>query len=131
MGTGPPAIPGFFSAVLRAARRGIGVRELPVQPALGVSPVALGAALRDPEHLRRLPHRHAAEIAQDDEPGGEGIDRLAGEDPTAASLVRLRYYAGLSLEQAAEPLGISTATAYRHWSYARAWLLCALLDRRE
>ena len=61
----------------------------------------------------------------------EAIDRLAGEDPIAARLVRLRYYAGLSLEQAAEPLAISTATAYRHWSYARAWLLCALLDRRE
>jgi RNA polymerase sigma factor (TIGR02999 family) len=61
----------------------------------------------------------------------EAIDRLAAEDPIAAGLVRLRYYAGLSLERAAEPLAISTATAYRHWSYARAWLLCALLDRRE
>jgi RNA polymerase sigma factor (TIGR02999 family) len=61
----------------------------------------------------------------------EAIDRLAGEDPTAGKLVRLRYYAGLSLEQAAELLVISTATAYRHWSFARAWLLCALLDRRE
>ena len=45
--------------------------------------------------------------------------------------MKLRYYAGLSLEQAAESLGISTATAYRRWSYARAWLLCALIDRRE
>jgi len=61
----------------------------------------------------------------------EAIERLVFEDPTAASLVKLRYYAGLSLEQAAESLGISTATAYRHWSYARAWLLCALIDRRE
>jgi RNA polymerase sigma factor (TIGR02999 family) len=61
----------------------------------------------------------------------EAIDRLAGEDPTAARLVRLRYYAGLSLEGAAESLEISTATAYRRWSYARAWLLCALIDRRE
>jgi RNA polymerase sigma factor (TIGR02999 family) len=61
----------------------------------------------------------------------EAIDRLAGEDPTAASLVTLRYYAGLTLEQAGESLAISTATAYRHWSYARAWLLCALLDRSE
>jgi RNA polymerase sigma factor (TIGR02999 family) len=61
----------------------------------------------------------------------EAIDRLAGEDPIAARLVRLRYYAGLTLEEAAGPLAISTATAYRHWSYARAWLLCALLDRRE
>ncbi len=61
----------------------------------------------------------------------EAIDRLAEQDPTAARLVRLRYFAGLSLEQAADPLAISIATAYRHWSYARAWLLCALLDRRE
>jgi RNA polymerase sigma factor (TIGR02999 family) len=61
----------------------------------------------------------------------ESIERLAHEDPTAARLVRLRYYAGVSLEQAAETLAISTATAYRHWSYARASLLCALLDRRE
>jgi RNA polymerase sigma factor (TIGR02999 family) len=61
----------------------------------------------------------------------EAIEHLAEEDSTAASLVRLRYYAGLSLEQAAETLPISTATAYRHWSYARAWLLCALLDRFE
>ena len=61
----------------------------------------------------------------------EAIDRLAEEDPTAARLVRLRYYAGLSLEQAAEPLSISTATAYRHWSYARARLRCVLLDRLD
>jgi RNA polymerase sigma factor (TIGR02999 family) len=61
----------------------------------------------------------------------DALDRLAAEDPTAASLVRLRYYAGLSLEQAAESLAISTATAYRHWSYARAYLLCTLLDHRE
>ncbi len=61
----------------------------------------------------------------------EATGRLAEEDPTAASLVKLRYYAGLSIEQAAEPLAISTATAYRHWAYARAWLLCDLLDRRD
>ena len=45
--------------------------------------------------------------------------------------MRLRFFAGLSLEQAAAPLAISSATAYRHWAYARAWLLCAWLDRRE
>jgi RNA polymerase sigma factor (TIGR02999 family) len=61
----------------------------------------------------------------------EAIERLAEDDPTAAGLVKLRYYAGLSLEQAAETLPISTATAYRHWSYARAWLLSTLLDRLE
>ena len=60
----------------------------------------------------------------------EAIERLAVEDSTAASLLKLRYYAGLSLEQSASSLAISTATAYRHWSYARAWLLCALLDEQ-
>jgi RNA polymerase sigma factor (TIGR02999 family) len=61
----------------------------------------------------------------------EAIERLAAEDAVAAGLVKLRYYAGLSIEQAAGSLEISTATAYRHWAYARAWLLCALLDERE
>ena len=61
----------------------------------------------------------------------EAIDRLAAEDSMAAGLVKLRYFAGLSVDEAAASLGISTATAYRHWSYARAWLLCDLLDDRE
>ena len=61
----------------------------------------------------------------------EAIEGLAAEDAVAADLVKLRYYAGLSIEQAAESMEISAATAYRHWAYARAWLLCALLDERE
>ncbi len=52
----------------------------------------------------------------------EALDRLALEDATKADLVRLRYFAGLSLQQAAKILGISSATADRYWSYARAWL---------
>jgi len=51
------------------------------------------------------------------------LDRLAGE------LVKLRYFAGLALDDAAAALGISTATAYRHWAYARAWLHSELLNR--
>jgi RNA polymerase sigma factor (TIGR02999 family) len=58
----------------------------------------------------------------------EAVARLEAEDATAAALVKLRYYAGLTPEQAGESLGISTATAYRHWAYARVWLHCALLD---
>jgi RNA polymerase sigma factor (TIGR02999 family) len=58
----------------------------------------------------------------------EAIDLLAAEDKSAAELVKLRYYAGLSLDQAAPALGISKATAYRHWAYARAWLRCTLLQ---
>jgi RNA polymerase sigma factor (TIGR02999 family) len=61
----------------------------------------------------------------------EAIEGLAAEDTVAGSLVKLRYYAGLSIEQAAASLEISAATAYRHWAYARASLLCALLDERE
>jgi len=52
----------------------------------------------------------------------QALARLAVEDPVKADLVKLRYFAGLSIEQAAEVLGISRATAVRHWSFARAWL---------
>jgi RNA polymerase sigma factor (TIGR02999 family) len=52
----------------------------------------------------------------------EALAKLAGEDPTKAELVKLRCFAGLTVEQAAEILGISRATACRYWSYARAWL---------
>ena len=56
----------------------------------------------------------------------EAIAKLAGEDARAAQLVRLRYFAGLSVEEAAEMSGLSRSTAYEHWSYARAWLHCEL-----
>jgi RNA polymerase sigma factor (TIGR02999 family) len=52
----------------------------------------------------------------------EAMSRLAVEDAAKAKLVELRYFAGLSNEEAAEFLGISTATAKRHWRYAKAWL---------
>ena len=52
----------------------------------------------------------------------ETLERLLAIDQLAGELVKLRYFAGLSLDQAAEAIGISTATAYRHWAYARAWL---------
>jgi len=52
----------------------------------------------------------------------EALAKLAVEDLTKADLVKLRYFGGLSIDQAAEVLGISRATAIRHWSFARAWL---------
>jgi len=52
----------------------------------------------------------------------EALTRLAAEDPVAARVVELRHFAGLSIEDAAAALGLSRATAYRHWTYARAWL---------
>src|SRR5262245_8143882 len=56
----------------------------------------------------------------------EALPRLAEQDPEAAQVVRLHFFAGLSIEQTAEALGVSRATAYRQWAYARAWLRCAL-----
>ncbi len=50
------------------------------------------------------------------------LTRFAAEDPIAARVVELRHFAGLSIEDAATALGLSRATAYRHWTYARAWL---------
>ena len=57
----------------------------------------------------------------------DALAKLAREDPAAARLVELRYFAGLTVEEAGKALGISTATAYRHWKYARAWLHGELL----
>jgi RNA polymerase sigma factor (TIGR02999 family) len=56
----------------------------------------------------------------------EALERLSREDPEAAELVKLRYFTGLSVAEAAETLGISRSTAYEHWTYARAWLHAAV-----
>jgi RNA polymerase sigma factor (TIGR02999 family) len=58
----------------------------------------------------------------------EALTRLAAEDPEAGEVVRLHFFAGLSIEQTAEVLGVSRATAYRQWAYARAWLRTAMGD---
>ena len=58
----------------------------------------------------------------------QALERLAAEAPEKAQLVKLRYFAGLSLEEAAEALGISRATASRYWAYAKAWLFRAIQD---
>jgi RNA polymerase sigma factor (TIGR02999 family) len=52
----------------------------------------------------------------------DALNRLTAEDPQAARLIQLRYFAGLSIEDAAELIGISRSTAYEHWSYARVRL---------
>lgn len=54
----------------------------------------------------------------------EALDRLAKEDPPAAELIKLRFFAGFSISEAAEILGISRSNAYAQWAYARAWLQC-------
>jgi RNA polymerase sigma factor (TIGR02999 family) len=60
----------------------------------------------------------------------DALVRLAALDHLAGELVKLRYFAGLALDQAATALGISPATAYRHWAYARAWLCSELSKER-
>jgi RNA polymerase sigma factor (TIGR02999 family) len=58
----------------------------------------------------------------------EALSQLATLDPLAAQLVKLRYFAGLSIAQAAETLNLAPATAYRHWTFARAWLHSQVAD---
>jgi RNA polymerase sigma factor (sigma-70 family) len=56
----------------------------------------------------------------------EALDRLSEQHPEKAELVKLRYFAGLTADQAADALGVSPSTADRHWAYARAWLKRAM-----
>jgi RNA polymerase sigma factor (TIGR02999 family) len=56
----------------------------------------------------------------------DALERFATESPEKAELIKLRFFAGLTLADAASVLRISPATAKRHWAYARAWLYCEL-----
>jgi RNA polymerase sigma factor (TIGR02999 family) len=58
----------------------------------------------------------------------DALDKFERIDKVAAEIVKLRYYAGLSIPQAAEAVGISSTTADRHWAYARAWLHAELQE---
>ena len=76
-----------------------------------------GGLQRQP--LEAIPEQKADEelLALD-----EALSKLSTEDPEKARLVELRFFAGLTGEEAAQVLGISPSTADRHWAYARAWL---------
>ena len=58
----------------------------------------------------------------------DALQQLEKQAPEKAELVKLRFFAGLSIPEAAETLGVSPATAKRHWTYARAWLYGQLKD---
>lgn len=60
--------------------------------------------------------------------GHAALDGLAADDNLAAELVKLHYFSGFSLEETAQLMNLSRATAYRLWTYARAWLRASLLD---
>jgi RNA polymerase sigma factor (TIGR02999 family) len=56
----------------------------------------------------------------------ECIERLSAENPECVQVVKLRFFAGLSIDETASAMGISASTAKRHWAFARAWLFDAL-----
>lgn len=61
----------------------------------------------------------------------EALEKLAEENKTCAEIVKLRFFAGCSIREAAQTLGISTSTADRYWVYARAWLYASLRGDRQ
>jgi len=106
----------FFAAAAEAMRR------ILVETARQKGRVKHGGALRRielGESTVSTPEDRAPEdlVALD-----EALTRFARKEPLKAELVKLRYFAGLTIPQAAETLGISHATAERHWVYARCWL---------
>jgi len=71
-----------------------------------------------------MPDIGSAEVESDDRvlAVDEALEKFAALDPEKAELVKLRYFVGMTIEQAAEALGISERTAKRYWAFARAWL---------
>jgi len=73
--------------------------------------------------------RDAAEIPSDELLAlDEALTQLACVDAAKAELVKLRFFTGMTIAEAAQAMGISEATANRHWTYARVWLYCELGD---
>ncbi len=108
----------FFAAAAEAMRR------ILIDRARARGAVKRGGSAR---HLSLDPAMLAldsvpSEIAELD----DALTRLEAEDPQKAALVKLRFYGGLTLKQAAAALGLAPTTADRHWAYARAWLFQAL-----
>ncbi len=91
----------------RASKRGAGAAQL---------------ALKDSDRVLVYDPDTVLDVA-------EAIGRLAVEDPTSAEVARLRLFTGLSIDEAALALGLSHATAFREWAYARSWLTAALKAR--
>jgi RNA polymerase sigma factor (TIGR02999 family) len=100
---------------------------------------AMRRILVESARRKQLAPRIAFEGLEPAAPGGDervvelhdALERLAAEEPTAAKVVEARLFAGLSVEEAAAVLGLSRATAYREWTFARAWLAAALADGPE
>jgi len=104
----------FFAAAAEAMRRLL-VENARRKKALqrGGGREKLDISVVDPE---------APRISEDVLALNDALNKLEQQHSKKAELVKLRYFAGMTMEQAAEALGISAATAHRHWNYARAWL---------
>jgi len=90
------------------------------------------ARLRRGGGMRRLPIT-GLDLAADDDPGDllaleEAVRRLEDWEPRLGQVVRLRFYAGLDVEETAEAMGVSPRTVKRDWNFARAWLYNALRE---
>jgi RNA polymerase sigma factor (TIGR02999 family) len=108
----------FFAAAAEAMRRIlIDAARRKERPKHGDGRVRL-----DLDDVVSLFHEPSQELLDLD----EALTRLAIEEPKKAELVKLRFFAGLTISQAAQVLGCSVATAERYWTYARVWLYCAL-----
>jgi RNA polymerase sigma factor (TIGR02999 family) len=84
---------------------------------------------------KRVELEEACSLGEDDADQlllvNEALSKLAEESPERAELVKLRYFAGMSIQEAADALGISRTTADRYWSYAKVFLYCAIEDARK
>jgi RNA polymerase sigma factor (TIGR02999 family) len=107
----------FFAAAAQAMRRILveSARRKQIVPRVELEGVEPGVKADD----ERLLELHDA------------LEQLAGIEPMAAKVVEARVFAGLSVEEAAAALGLSRATAYREWTFARAWLATALGNSSE
>lgn len=107
----------FFSAAAEAMRR------ILIENARRKKSQKLGG------ERKRIELNEAVLIPEDDPQADElialndALDKLAEKDKTKAELIKLRFFAGLTIEQTAQIMGISAATAKRYWTYARAWLI--------
>jgi RNA polymerase sigma factor (TIGR02999 family) len=104
----------FFAAAAEAMRR------ILIENARRKRRQKRGGALR---RVQLDPSQHSyVSPAEDLLDLNDALDALAVEHPQAAQFVKLRYFAGLSIEEAAEMVGLSRSAACAHWAYARAWL---------
>jgi len=114
----------FFAAAAEAMRR------ILIEQARRKQSQKRGGSLRRVElDEGALPARSEDCAAEDLLALDEALQQFESEEPLKAQLVKLRYFAGLSLQEAAEVLGISVASAKRHWIYARSWLYGKLHGR--